>query len=73
MEYFWTLKYQTKCLCILSNAFSALRPRNLEAHQNHHTSTASSRQKVHPQNTENILAGPDIKPRTVGESQANAN
>ena len=27
---------------------------------------------MHPQNTENILAGPDIKPRTVGESQAKA-
>jgi len=25
------------------------------------------------QNTENILAGPDIKARTVGESQAKAN
>jgi hypothetical protein len=25
---------------------------------------------LHPQNTKNILAGPDIKPRTVGESQA---
>jgi hypothetical protein len=26
-----------------------------------------------PQNTKNILAGPDIKPRTVGEGQAKAN
>ena len=28
---------------------------------------------THPQNTENILAGPDIKPKTVGKSQAEAN
>ena len=35
--------------------------------------TPSSRQQMHPQNTVNILAGPDIKPRTVGESQAKAN
>jgi hypothetical protein len=28
---------------------------------------------MHPQNTENILAGPDIKPRTVGKSQAKGN
>jgi len=28
---------------------------------------------MHPQNTENILAGTDIKPRTAGESQAKAN
>jgi hypothetical protein len=29
--------------------------------------------QMHPQNTENILAGPDIKPRTVGKSQAKGN
>jgi hypothetical protein len=28
---------------------------------------------MYPQNTKNILAGPDIKPRTVGESQTKAN
>jgi hypothetical protein len=28
---------------------------------------------MYPQNTKNILAGPDIKPRTVGDSQAKAN
>jgi len=28
---------------------------------------------MHLQNTENILAGPDNKPRTVAESQAKAN
>ena len=45
---------------------------NLDAHQNHLISTVSSRQQMHPQNTENILPGPDIRPRTVGESQAKA-
>ena len=28
---------------------------------------------MHPQNNENILAGPDIKSRTLGESYAKAN
>jgi hypothetical protein len=28
---------------------------------------------MYPQNTKNILAGRDIKPGTVGESQAKAN
>jgi len=29
--------------------------------------------QIDASDTENILAGPDIKPRTMGESQAKAN